>query len=108
MEQSQMKLAMFVVWIILSGIILCILITPLLFTADKIRKVTPECQWKKYNKECPLCGMTTSFIYISQGEFSQAVKSNSFSPYLYFVFVLNEILMIFVLFQKKVKRDLLG
>jgi hypothetical protein len=47
--------------------------------------------------------MTTSFILISQSRFSQAFVSNKFSICLYFIFVLNEVL-IFLFLANKMRR----
>ena len=108
MDSGQIKLAIFFVWIVLSGVILCTLVAPFLLSADTINDMVPRCEWKsKYNQECPLCGMTTGFIYISQGQFTQAGMANSFSLYLYSVFVVNEIAIMLVLI-KKIKRRWLG
>lgn len=106
MEYKQLKLAMFVVWIILSGIILFTLSTPFIFSENSIDKIVPKCEWKvKYNKECSLCGMTRGFIYFSQGNFTRASEVNRFSPYLYLLFVANETVLAFVLFWKFRKKS---
>ncbi len=88
----ELKKAIFIVWIILSGIILITIATPFLFSTETINTFVPKCEWKeKYNKECSLCGMTRSFILISKGEIDKANKTNKFSLYLYLLFVINEI-----------------
>lgn len=88
----ELKKALFIVWIILSGIMLLTLSTPFLFSTETINTFVPKCEWKeKYNKECSLCGMTRSFILISKGEIVEADKTNKFSLYLYVLFVVNEI-----------------
>lgn len=101
MEYKQLKLAIFVVWIILSGIILFTLSTPFIFSENSIDKIVPKCEWRvAYNKECYLCGMTRSFICFSQGNFTRARELNRFSPYLCLLFVTNQAALMFVLFWK--------
>jgi len=105
MNIREIKLALSIVWLVVSLIILMILITPFIFSNKTIVALSPKCEWKvKYNKDCPLCGMTTSFILISQGKFSQAFMANKFSICLYFIFVLNEVVIFFFLANKIMRR----
>jgi len=98
----EIKLALSIVWLLISTAILMVLCTPFFFSEDSLVSLLPKCEWKeKYNKECPLCGMTTSFILISQGKFSEALSANNFSLYLYCIFVLNEITILIFLTDKK-------
>lgn len=98
---KQLQFSLFIVWIIISAVVLVILVIPFVLSADSVHALTPECESKqKYGKECPLCGMTTSFIYISKGNFQPAHLSNSFSGYLYLLFVINEFVMVCVLSRK--------
>jgi len=104
MEGQQIKVAIFTVWLILSGVFLVILTLPFLFAPDTITALAPTCAWKeKEGKACPLCGMTSAFISISQGRFSKARQANGFSLYLYALLASNEILML-LLILKKVKK----
>ena len=105
MRYRRIKLAMFVVWVIVSAAILCTLIVPFMFSHDSVDDFVPECEWKvKYNKECPLCGMTSSFFYISEGRFRQARLENGLGIYLYLLFILNEIIIIFTSIKKGIRR----
>lgn len=100
MECKQFKCAIFVVWIILSGVIFFILVAPFLFTVKTINVTSPKCEWKvKYNRECALCGMTRGFIHISHGDLIEASISNKFSIYLYFLFVVNDVVAMYVLIK---------
>lgn len=91
-EYKEIKLALSIVWLVLSLVILMILITPFILPDDTILALSPKCEWKtKYNKSCPLCGMTTAFILISRGKLSEAFTANKFSLYLYYIFILNEV-----------------
>jgi hypothetical protein len=106
MEYRQLKLAIFIVWVILSGIILFTLTAPFVLSVNSMDKLVPKCEWNiKYNKECFLCGMTRGFIYFSQGNFTGASEMNKFSPFLYLLFVANETVLTFVLFRKFRKKS---
>jgi hypothetical protein len=108
MEYKQVKVALFVVWIVLSGIILTILIVSFLLPAASVNAIVPKCEWKiKFNKPCPLCGMTTSFLAISRGRFKEADAANGLGIYLFSLFVSNEIVLTaLLLFKKAVKNRL--
>lgn len=101
MKNGQIRLAMFFVWLSVSALILCTLIIPFVFSSDSLGAFLPECEWKaKYDKECPSCGMTSSFYYISEGKFIEASHANAFGIYLYFFFIINEIVLIFTCIKK--------
>lgn len=101
MNIKEIKVALLIAWLVISLIILMILITPFIFSDGTIIALTPECEWRiKYNKNCPLCGMTTSFILISQGRFSEASLANNFSLYLYSIFILNKVAVTIFLTKK--------
>mgnify|MGYP001774018814 CR=1 FL=1 len=100
-NSKEIKKALIVVWMVISSIIFIILIIPYIFPENSILSLIPECELKvKYNKECILCGMTRSFILISKGEIEKAILENKFSIYVYFAFLLNEILVILFLMKK--------
>lgn len=40
--------------------------------------------------------MTTAFIHISQGQFQEALAANKFSLLLYFLFVANEVTVLWI------------
>ena len=79
-------------WLILSGIVALILMTPYLLAPETIARWKPACEWKaRYNRECVLCGMTSSFQAISRGDFKAALSANRASLFVYFGFVSNEL-----------------
>lgn len=80
------------VWITLSLAILAILAAPFLLGRERLTKLAPVCEWKaKYGRECLFCGMTTSFLDISEGRLRQAGRANRAGIPLYLLFVSNEI-----------------
>lgn len=93
MINDEIKVSFLTVWLVIGLVIFTILVTPFIFPTQSIKNLVPVCKWKlKYNKPCPLCGMTTAFINISDGNFSAAQKLNRFSGGLYSAFLINEII----------------
>lgn len=72
--------------------ILAILASPFALGRDCIARILPMCEWKaKYGRECAFCGMTTSFLDISEGRLGEASHANRAGIPLYLIFVVNEI-----------------
>ena len=99
MINIQLKSAFFDVWIILSFLILVILIGPFVFSADSIYSVTSKLQ-TEHKTKCLLCGMTTSFIKISKGEFDEAISVNKYGIYLFVFLLVNELIFFYILARK--------
>src|SRR5690242_6751861 len=84
--------ALRIVWVVLSLAILGILASPFVLGRERASLLAPVCEWKaKYGRECPFCGMTTSFLSISEGRFREAGRANRAGIPLYVLFVSNEI-----------------
>jgi hypothetical protein len=95
---GDLKAALRIVWIAIGSVVLATLLAPWILTPAQIAAVTPKCEWKaRYGTECILCGMTTAFIAIAHGRFSEAERSNRGSIPLYAGFVLNEGLLVLIL-----------
>ena len=76
----------------LSLLILMILAAPFVLGRERVAALAPVCERKaRYGQECPLCGMTTSFLDISRGKFGEARNANRGGIPLYLSFVSNEI-----------------
>ncbi|PIP05518.1 MAG: hypothetical protein CO012_11310 [Syntrophobacterales bacterium CG_4_8_14_3_um_filter_49_14] len=102
MDYKQLKRAIFLVWLFLSAITLLVIVSSAVFSMDTLNAIIPQCEWKvKYNQECPLCGMTRGFIFMSHGRFSSASMVNSFSPWLYSLLVINDIVVLLILFLRR-------
>jgi len=99
MMSGQLKYAFFLVWIILSIFILFILITPFVFSKESIHLAASKIKIKHENS-CVLCGMTTSFIKISKGEFGQSHTANKFGIYIVAFLLVNEIIIFYILIRK--------
>ena len=78
-------------WITLSVVILAILVSPFVLGRERLSRLVPVCERKaRYGQECAFCGMTTSFLNISEARFSDAGRANRAGIPLYLVFVSNE------------------
>ena len=103
---NELKLSLFLVWSILSIIILFILIGPLLLPQDSILELAPGCVSRiKYNKECSLCGMSRAFIAISKGNLEIVYSANKAAVPIYLSFVFNEVFFLGVIFAMCIKRS---
>ncbi len=90
------------VWIALSLIILAILVSPFLLGRERLTALVPVCERKAlYGRECAFCGMTASFLNISEGRFSDASRANQAGIPLYVGFVSNEICALVFMRRKK-------
>ena len=84
-----------IVWVTLSLVILAVLISPFALGRERLARIVPACEWKaKYGRECAFCGMTTSFLDISEGQLREAGRANRGGIPLYLLFVVNEICML--------------
>lgn len=95
MDKRQLKLSLTISWLVLSLVAFVILILPHVLSNESVFRLMPICESKaKYSTECVLCGMTTSFIDISHGDFRQAYLANRGSIPLYFLLLSNEIFVL--------------
>jgi uncharacterized protein DUF2752 len=86
------KQSFLIVWIVLSVAILVSLAAPFALGRERLARLVPVCEWKaKYGRECAFCGMTTSFVDISEGQFGDASRANHAGIPLYLLFVSNEV-----------------
>jgi hypothetical protein len=67
-------------------------IAPLIVPDRVIAAVTPVCESKRvYGRECILCGATTAFLAISDGEWRRAAELNRGAIPLYALFAANAV-----------------
>jgi len=88
---ADFRQALRIVWLAVSFVILAALAAPFALGQERLAHLLPPCEWKvKYHRECPFCGMTTSFIDISEGQFGNARRANQAGIPLYLLFLTNE------------------
>jgi hypothetical protein len=91
-----------IVWITLSLVIVAILASPFLLGRERLTGLVPVCERKaRYGRECAFCGMTTSFLSISEARFRDASRANRAGIPLYLVFVSNEICALVFMRRKR-------
>jgi hypothetical protein len=91
-----------IVWITLSLVILAILASPFLLGRERLAGLVPVCDRKaRYGQECLFCGMTTSFLSISEAHFHDASRANRAGIPLYAIFVSNEICALVFMRRKR-------
>jgi Protein of unknown function (DUF2752) len=92
MFAEQVRTSFLTAWLIVSAVILPVLLAPFVLPPQTIFSLAPQCQWKaKYGRECALCGMTTSFVLISNGELNAALERNRAGIPLYSALLWNEL-----------------
>ena len=97
----QIKKASVIVWVIISVCVAVILIVSYLPAENTILEISRRSRsFNHGNRDCPLCGMTRSFMAINRGEFDKARSLNKNSIVLYASFVLNEALFAVYLARK--------
>ena len=71
------------------------LVAPFALGRDRLAHLWPVCERKAaIGRECRFCGMTTSFIDISEGRLDDAQKANRAGIPLYLIFVANELVLL--------------
>jgi len=94
-----------IVWITLSLAIMAVLVSPFALGRDQMARLVPACERKaKYRRECAFCGMTTSFLDISEGRLVEASHANRGGIPLYVLFVANQICALVFLRRKGASR----
>ena len=69
----ETTIAGFLVWGILSILILIVLLSPFVLPSDMLFNLSASCQIRNHGRElCCMCGMTKAFIAISEGNIRQA------------------------------------
>lgn len=92
-------------WIVISFFMLSALVISFTTERSFTGKFMPQCSMKTiYNSECALCGMTTAFYEISDGNPNAAFHLNKGSLMLYPLFVINLIVCFTFLFRNTIIR----
>ena len=88
----DLALSLKIVWAALSLALLMILAAPFALGRERVAHLAPLCESKaRYGRPCAFCGMTTSFLDISDGRFDQAGRANGAGIPLYGLFLSNEL-----------------
>lgn len=98
------KKEFFIVWCVLSGVIIAVIVTPYVVPASWIGSFIPQCAAKIKGSSCSLCGMTTAFYHIATGAYEKARQANSHSIVLYVTFLINEIIIAMFILHKILRR----
>lgn len=98
MHPGQLRTAFILSWLFVSCLLVFVLAAPHLLPHNLILDATPACEAKtRFNTECSLCGMTTAFLRIAEGDMQGAANANRAGVALYGVFLLNELAAIVAL-----------
>jgi hypothetical protein len=94
------------VWLILSLIGFFLILIPIIDSEKKLYNQIPTCPSKFENKNCILCGSSTSFYLIGNGEFKLAKQTNQIAYYFYFLLITNTIFSILSILTHKIKLQI--
>lgn len=94
------------VWMILSIIGFFTVMIPILDKKKNVYHLIPICPSKLEHKTCILCGSSTSFYLIGNGEYEKAKEVNPIAFYLYFLIILNTILFILLILTYRIKLQI--
>ena len=98
---QNVGLSLKLAWLVVSLGIFLILAAPFALGSENVARLAPVCESKaRYGRPCAFCGMTTSFLDISEGRFQDAGRSNRGGLPLYLLFLSNELGALFVLGRK--------
>jgi hypothetical protein len=90
MLASDLRVSLLIVWGVVSLVVLGVLATPFVLDEGRILRLAPACISRtKYGQDCFACGLTRSFVLISQGRFHEAASQNKAGPPLYAAFAIN-------------------
>jgi hypothetical protein len=81
-----------------------VILTPYVLPAASVGAFVPPCSAGIKGNPCPLCGMTTAFYHIANGEFGEARLANRNSVILYSVFLANEAALACFAIYKTLRR----
>jgi hypothetical protein len=91
MFEDQLRTAFLISWLVVSTLVFAVLLAPFLLPPQAIFDLAPACENRiRYGRECPFCGMTTSFVFISRGRLNAAARQNKAAIPLYSALVWNE------------------
>ena len=91
MTWLDLRRAALIVWCIISAVVLFVLASSFVTDASWLSGIFPECVWKRFGKECGLCGMTRGFLSISKGFWGESLQMNRGALPLYLTLLSNEL-----------------
>ena len=86
---NDFRKALLAVWLIVAGAGSIAVAAPLLTDASVLYTVFPMCEARARNSSCSACGMTTAFVAISEGRWTDARRANAGAIPLYAGFSVN-------------------
>jgi len=77
MRRGDVRAALLVSWLIVSAAGGAILAAPFVMDPATVAALVPACESKiRYGRPCSLCGMTTAFFHIAEGDLGEAGRAN--------------------------------
>jgi hypothetical protein len=93
-------------WLILTLLSVPVVVAPFVLPGEAISRWAPVCERKaKSGQECLLCGMTTAFLLIGEGECQEASHHNRASLPLFFVLLGNQLLAVWFVWRFRISYN---
>ena len=87
--RQDLSRALLIVWMVLGAGTGSAALAPLVLPSSFLFGLFPACPSKAAGFECIVCGMTTAFVRIGNGDLAGALRAHSGSLAVYSAFVLN-------------------
>lgn len=87
--RHDVRVAASVVWLILAAVSGLVVAAPFLLPSTFLLNLFPACQAKTAGGSCILCGMTTAFVSIGEGDLVTAQLANRGAIAVYLALVTN-------------------
>lgn len=87
--RQHLPRALKIVWLIIGFVSGFLILAPFVFPADSLFGLFPVCAAKAAGGRCLLCGMTTAFVHVGEGDLIAARQANGGSLLLYAALTLN-------------------
>lgn len=84
------------VWLVLTILTSGVILTSFFATPEAIYRTVPQCASRARGSSCVLCGMTTAFFRVAQGDLAGAWTAHRGGIPLYILFCSNSLLAIFL------------
>jgi hypothetical protein len=87
--RADVKPALTGTWLVISAVMALAALMPFLAPAEALYGLFPECPSRARGGSCPMCGMTTAWIFIARGDTASALEANAGSVPLWTASVVN-------------------
>jgi len=89
LDTRTFRIALMATWVVISTVMMLAVLTPFVLPADRVYGMFPACEARLRGEPCVLCGMTTAWVLLAQGNLGGALESNRWSLALWGASIVN-------------------